>query len=131
MRQMMWLVVLVFAAVGCKAYEAPQQVQDAARHQLEDLVLAEKELLPFIPADATLAYTSITGSTATMNARELWKGRLRAFMFRTAGLVAWSQGEPYDEQAAFAKLFPDRVAPTGDGGGTEGDAEDSGTEDGE
>jgi hypothetical protein len=110
----MWLVVLVLAAVGCKAYKAPQQVQDAAQHMLEDLVLAEKELLPFIPPDATLEFTTITGDTDSTNARQLWKDRLRSFMFRGAGLLAWSRGEVYDEQAAFAKLFPDRVKPPGD-----------------
>lgn len=117
MRRMMLVVLATWAmfAAGCKAYQAPEQVQGAAVHQLQDLVAIEAELLPFVPDDAQLPYKTVTGESAVMNARELWKGRLRAMMFRMAGLVAWSRGEPYDEEAAFAKLFPDRVGAVEDG----------------
>jgi len=123
MRWMMSMMLLA-AAMGCAAVQAPQQVQDAATHQLEDLVAIESELLPYLPADAKLEYKLVTGETAVtgtgegeISAPKLWQGRLRAMMFRMAGLVAWSRGEPYDEQAAFAKLFPELA---GDAGGTGG-----------
>lgn len=110
------LLALQFLA-GCTVYEAPAAVQASAQHQLEDLAAIEAELLPFVPADAQIEYTLITGEqqvTGTgegqLSAPKLWKGRLRAMMFRGAGLLAWSRGEPYDEQAAFAKLFPEEAA---------------------
>lgn len=113
-----WWLIVVLCAVGCKAYVAPQQVQSSLEHQLEDLVLIEAELLPFVPEDAEIPYKTITGETKTRKARELWQERLRAFMFRMAGALEWSRGKPYDEKAAFAKLFPNKLAPVpadGDG----------------
>lgn len=102
-----WMMIALALCVGCKAYEAPEAVQNAAQHQLEDLVLLEAELIPLVPADAVIEYKTITGETKTAPARRLWTERVRAMLFRTAGFVAWSRGETYDPKAAFKKLFDD------------------------
>jgi hypothetical protein len=103
------LLLILIAFTGC-ASAAPDVVQDALAHQLEDFALAEAELLPLVPADATVTYTTLTGEEKTRPARELWSQRLRAFMFRGAGLLAWSRGEEYDPAAAFKALFPEKVS---------------------
>ena len=108
------VLLLCLGFAGC-ASTAPQIVQDSLLHNLEDFALFESELATLIPADATVAFKTITGSTDIGNARQLYSERMRSLMFRGAGLLAWSRGEPYDEQAAFAKLFPDKaLAPTDD-----------------
>lgn len=101
------LSMTLLLAVGC-ASAPPAAVVDALEHQLQDLPLIESELLPLVPADAELEYVAIDGTTKRKNARELWQERTRALMFRQAGLVAWSRGEQYDPQTAFAKLFPEK-----------------------
>ena len=114
MRRLCLILCALALAGGC-ATTAPQAVQDAVRNQLEDFALLERELLPLIPPAATVDFTTLTGDTESTNARQLWGERVRAFMFRGAGLLAWSRGEPYDERAAFAKLFPEAAATaTGD-----------------
>lgn len=107
MRRFLLALCALILAGCCSA--PPAEVTSSLEHMLADLPLIESELLPLVPADAEIEYTTITGSTGTKNARQLWSDRVRAFLFRQAGLVAWARGEEYDEEAAFAALFPDRV----------------------
>jgi hypothetical protein len=102
------VAVLLTALLGCSA--PPQVVQDALSHQLEDFALMEAQLVPLVPADATVTYTTLAGDEKTRPAREVWSERMRAFMIRGAGLLAWSRGEKFDPAAAFAKLFPEKVS---------------------
>lgn len=111
MRRWGWIIGFVCSAVlatGC-ATVAPDQVRSSLAHQLDDLAACEAELLPLVPDDATVTFTTVSGTTATRPAKTVWKQLLRGMLFRGAGLKAWADGEPYDEAAAFAKLFPELV----------------------
>lgn len=92
-----WLWVAALGLVGCAT---PQPVVDALDHQVEDLQLLERELLPLVPADAEAAF-----GAKTLKARIGWQIRIRAFQARAEALRAWARGEPYDLAAAQRRLF--------------------------
>jgi hypothetical protein len=118
MRRWRWLAIgalaLSLCGGGCVT-QAPDVVRESLAHQLEDIVACEAEVLPLVPADATITFTTVSGQTVTRPARATWQELLRGMLFRGAGLKAWADGGAYDPVAAFAKLFPDRVdIPAGD-----------------
>ena len=110
-RRLFVFVLLAALPLGCCATTAPEQVQIALANQLEDFAELEAQFLPLLPADATVNVALFTGSRGDRNARTIFKGRLRAFLHRGAGLVEWSRGKEYDADAAFQKLFP-RISST-------------------
>ena len=79
---------------------APQPVQDACAHQVEDLQLLERELLPLVPETATARF----GETE-QPARVGWAIRLRAYQVRGEALSAWAKGEAFDLAAAQRRLL--------------------------
>jgi hypothetical protein len=92
-----WLWVAALAVAGCAT---PDAVVDALDHQVEDLQLMERELLPLVPADTEMLF-----GAKTLKARLGWQIRLRAFQARAEALRAWARGERYDLTAAHQRLF--------------------------
>lgn len=79
---------------------APQPVQDALAHQVEDLQLVERDLLPLVP-EATTARFGETEQPARVG----WAIRLRAYQVRAEALHAWAKGEAFDLAAAQRRLL--------------------------
>ncbi|HET6496433.1 MAG TPA: hypothetical protein VFH61_13835 [Thermoleophilia bacterium] len=95
MRKWPWIAALLLT--GCAT---PAPVVDALDHQVEDLQLLERELLPLVPADTEMRF-----GAKTLKARLGWQIRLRAFQARAEALRAWARGERYDLAAAQTRLF--------------------------
>jgi len=99
------VVAAVAAMAGC-AGAAPQDVQDAIQHTLEDLRQCEVEVLPLVPLDATVVVTTLAGDVAPAPARATWWRRLRGLRVRLEGLQAWAKDVPFDVEAALAAALP-------------------------
>ena len=102
------LLGLLFVASGLVAGccgAAPQEVQDAIAHTLEDVALCEAEVLPLVPDDATVLVTTLAGVQAPAPARVTWWRRLRGLRVRLEGLQAWAKDETFDVDAALAKAL--------------------------
>ena len=93
------LLIAVLVCAGCVT-SAPDVVVDALDHELEDLQLIERELLPLVPEDALAMFGS-----REQPARTGWAIRLRAFQVRAEALRAWARGEEFDLAEAQKRLL--------------------------
>lgn len=94
-----WLLgaVLALGAPGCCGGPAPQPIQDAVQHELEDLLRIDAEVVPLL-SDAVVEDTA-------RSLQATWRLRVRAMALRVLTLLAWAKDEPIDVGAAHAKLF--------------------------
>lgn len=104
MSLLLGLVLLLSFVIGCCG-AAPQEVQDSLAHTLEDLARCEAEVLPLIPADATLPVAALDGAINQAPARLTWWRRLRGLRVRLEGLQAWAKDETFDPDAALARAL--------------------------
>jgi hypothetical protein len=104
MSLLLGLVLLFGLTTGCCG-AAPKEVQDSLAHTLEDLARCEAEILPLVPADATLPVAALDGTVTQAPARLTWWRRLRGLRVRLEGLQAWAKDETFDADAALARAL--------------------------
>ena len=101
------LAVVAALAVGCVT-TPPQEIQGAIQGNLKSLQLLEADLLELVPADAEPIDFSQVGGTGSSpvlyRPRDGWRILLRTYQLRAASLVAWIQGEEFDQDAGLQAL---------------------------
>jgi len=104
------LVSLVAALVAGCASAPPAEVTQALSGNLESLKLAEGQLLPLVPNGDPIDFSQVgakageSGPERLYRPRDGWRILLRTYQVRAASLVAWANGEPFDEATATKAL---------------------------
>lgn len=100
-----WLALLVALVAGC-ASTPPAEVTQALTGNLESLKLAEQQLLPLVPNGDPIDFGQVGGDGAERlyRPRDGWRILLRTYQVRAASLVAWANGEPFDQATAIEAL---------------------------
>ncbi len=91
-----WALALGLACAGCGS--TPPLVVESLASSLEDLQMAERELLPLLPAEGTRNFGT-PDRPVELSPREGWRLLLQAWQARAAGLLAWAKGEPFEPPA--------------------------------
>lgn len=99
------LALLLALLAGC-ASTPPAEITEAIQGNLTSLQLAEEQLLPLIANGDPIDFGKVGGAgpEKLYRPRDGWRILLRTYQVRAASLVAWANGEEFDQATAVKAL---------------------------